>query len=285
MVTETGTGTGNRVFDLAQRARPRDSSPYEGIAELQRAGLWDQVIDEVDGRRIRIGTQWYLDFASCNYLGFDLEPAVADAIDATVRQWGSHPSWSRMLGSPRLYATIEERLAELLGVPDVLALPTISQIHLSAIPVLAGPDAHIYLDSRAHRTIYDGCVHARGLGATVHRFRSGDAGHLEELFRSTPAPGASAQRRLVCMDGINSMTGNPPDVSAIVRVCRDHDALLYIDDAHGDPTRRRRSARAATRSCAISARATTASSSSAGCPRRTRRCWRSSPVRRKSTTA
>jgi 8-amino-7-oxononanoate synthase len=223
------TDTENRVFDVAQRARPDDGGRYEGIERLRRAGLWDQVIDEVDGRRIRIGSHWYVDFASCNYLGFDLELVVADAIDATVRRWGSHPSWSRMLGSPRPYATIEERLAELLGAPDVLALPTISQIHLSAIPVLAGPGAHIFLDSRAHRTIYDGCVHARGLGATVHRFRSADPEHLEQLLRGTPAGGS----RLVCMDGINSMTGNPPDLAAFVRVCREHGALLYIDDAHG----------------------------------------------------
>jgi 8-amino-7-oxononanoate synthase len=223
------TDTDNRVFNLTQRAPLGDGGRYESIERLQQAGLWDQVIDEVDGRRIRIGTQWYQDFASCNYLGFDLEPAVADAIDVTVRQWGSHPSWSRMLGSPRPYMTIEERLAELLGAPDVLALPTISQIHLSAIPVLAGPGGHIFLDSRAHRTIYDGCVHARGLGATVQRFRTGDPDHLEELLRATPVGGS----RIVCMDGINSMTGNAPDLGAFVRIAREHGAVLYVDDAHG----------------------------------------------------
>lgn len=202
---------------------------FAGIERLRQAGLWDQVIDEIDGRRIRIGSRWLFDFASCNYLGFDLEPEIADAIDAAVRRWGSHPSWSRMLGSPRPYAEIEERLTELLGAPDVLALPTISQIHLGVIPALAGPGSAIFLDARAHRTIYDGCVHARGTGATLHRFRANDAGHLAELLRATPATGT----RLVCMDGVNSMTGNAPDLPAFARVCREHDALLYIDDAHG----------------------------------------------------
>jgi 8-amino-7-oxononanoate synthase len=222
------TDTDNLVAHVSQREPRHDRGRYDGIARLQRAGLWDQVIDEIDGRRIRIGSHWYVDFASCNYLGFDLEPTVADAIDTAVRRWGSHPSWSRMLGSPRLYATIEERLAELLGAPDVLALPTISQIHLAAIPVLAG-SGHIFLDSRAHRTIYDGCVHARGLGATVQRFRAGDPDHLAELLRAAPASGT----RLICMDGVNSMTGNPPDLGAFVRVARDQGALLYVDDAHG----------------------------------------------------
>ena len=202
---------------------------FEGIERLRRAGLWDQVIDEIDGRRIRIGSRWLIDFASCNYLGFDLEPEIADAIDAAVRRWGSHPSWSRMLGSPRPYPEIEERLTELLGAPDVLALPTISQIHLGVIPVLAGPGATIFVDARAHRTIYDGCVHARALGATLHRFRANDPEHLAELLRAAPATGT----RLVCMDGVNSMTGNAPDLPAFARVSRRYDALLYIDDAHG----------------------------------------------------
>src|SRR4051812_15957930 len=108
------------------------------VEALYEAGLWDQVIDEVDGRRIRIGDRWLVDFASCNYLGFDLDPEIQQAIVGQVRKWGTHASWSRMLGSQRLYPTVEERLADLLGAPDVLALPTISQTHLSVIPALAG---------------------------------------------------------------------------------------------------------------------------------------------------
>jgi 8-amino-7-oxononanoate synthase len=204
------------------------SPGHEGIERLVRTGLWDQVIDEVDGRRIRIGDRWLIDFASCNYLGLDLDPVIQAEIATQVSRWGVHPSWSRMLGSPRLYPLIEERMCDLLGVADTLLLPTISQIHLAVIPILARQGT-ILLDARAHRTVYDGCVFARGQGATLRRFRTGDAGHLRELLRAAP-PGRPL---LVCMDGVNSMTGNAPDVAAIVAACREHDALLYIDDAHG----------------------------------------------------
>ena len=44
---------------------------------------------------------------------------------------------------------------------------------------------------------------------------------------------AAPRRRLVCIDGVNSMTGNAADVAAFARVAREHDALLYVDDAHG----------------------------------------------------
>jgi 8-amino-7-oxononanoate synthase len=72
--------------------------------------MWDAVIDEVDGRRIRVGDHWLVDWASCNYLGFDLDAEIIEAVAATVREWGTHPGWSRMLGSPRLYPEIEEQL-------------------------------------------------------------------------------------------------------------------------------------------------------------------------------
>jgi 8-amino-7-oxononanoate synthase len=189
--------------------------------------MMDAVIDEIDGRMIRVGEKWLADFASCNYLGFDLDPEIIASVPAFLEQWGTHPSWSRLLGSPVLYEQIEQRLTDLLGCEDSLVLPTITHIHSSVIPVLAASGT-IFLDARAHKTIYDGCQVARARGAAVRRFRFEDPDHLDELL--------SAERdraRLVCMDGVNSMTGNAPDLRAFADVARRHGALLYVDDAHG----------------------------------------------------
>ena len=189
--------------------------------------MTDAVIDEIDGRMIRIGDRWLADFASCNYLGFDLEPEIIASVPEYLEKWGTHPSWSRMLGSPVLYPQIEERLTALLGCEDTLVIPTITLIHLSVIPVLAG-DGTIFVDNRAHKTIYDGCQFAVARGATVKRFRFEDPDDLEQLLRKD-----KASTRLICMDGVNSMTGNAPDLRAFAAVARKHGALLYVDDAHG----------------------------------------------------
>jgi 8-amino-7-oxononanoate synthase len=189
--------------------------------------MMDAVIEEIDGRMIRVGTRWLADFASCNYLGFDLDREIIEAIPEYLDAWGTHPSWSRLLGSPVLYEQIEERLIGLLGSEDALVLPTITHIHMSVIPVLAASGT-IFLDSRAHKTIYDGCQLARARGAAVKRFRFEDAAHLEELLRAERDPA-----RLICIDGVNSMTGNAPDLRAFARVAREYGALLYVDDAHG----------------------------------------------------
>jgi 8-amino-7-oxononanoate synthase len=189
--------------------------------------MMDAVIDEIDGRMIRVGEQWLADFASCNYLGFDLDPEIIQAVPAFLEEWGTHPSWSRLLGSPVLYEQIEARLTELLGCEDSLVLATITHIHASVIPVLAASGT-IFLDARAHKTMYDGCQVARARGAAVRRFRFEDPDHLDELLTVE-----RDRARLVCMDGVNSMTGNPPDLRAFAEVTRRHGALLYVDDAHG----------------------------------------------------
>ena len=202
---------------------------FEDLDRLRRTSpMYDAVIEEIDGRRIRIGDHWLTDWASCNYLGFDLEPEIMDSIAPMVQRWGTHPSWSRLLGNPRPYLDIEERLTELLDAPDTLVLPTISHIHSTVIPVLAGQGS-VLMDAQAHKTIYDGCAIARGRGATLSRFAANDPYDLERQLRATPA----GLPRLVCMDGVNSMTGNAPDLGAFAAVCREFGAQLYVDDAHG----------------------------------------------------
>ncbi|XVV14885.1 aminotransferase class I/II-fold pyridoxal phosphate-dependent enzyme [Actinoplanes sp. CA-131856] len=198
--------------------------------ERLRSGnpMYDATIEEVKGRRIRVGDHWLADFASCNYLGFDLEPEIMEAIEPEVRRWGTHPSWSRLLGNPALYPQIEEKLTALLDAPDTLVLPTITHIHMSVLPILAGK-GHIFLDSQAHKTIYDGSMYARGLGASVHRFAASDLSELRAMLKAAPT-GVS---KIVAMDGVNSMTGNAPDLAAFAAVCREYGALLYVDDAHG----------------------------------------------------
>jgi 8-amino-7-oxononanoate synthase len=212
----------------AATAHIRRSGRWDALRELRdQTPMYDAVIDEIDGRRIRVGNHWLTDFASCNYLGFDLDPEIMDAVDTQIRRWGTHPSWSRLLGNPRLYPEIEDRLTELIGAPDTLVLPTITHIHMSVLPILAG-EGSVLVEHTAHKTIYEGCVYARGRGATLYKFDGEDPDNLIDALGATPRGG-----RLVCVDGVNSITGNLPDLRTLARICRDHDALLYVDDAHG----------------------------------------------------
>jgi len=187
----------------------------------------DAVIDEIDGRLIRVGNHWLIDFASSNYLGFDLEPQIIDAIPGYLARWGTHPGWSRLRGSTMLYEEIESELTELLGSEDSLVLPTVTHIHTSVIPALAR-EGTIFVDGGARKTVRDACAIAGGQGATVRVFGHDDPDELGQLLRQP-----HAAPRVICIDGINNMTGNAPDLRTFASLAREYDALLYVDDSHG----------------------------------------------------
>ena len=107
---------------------------------------------------------------------------IIDAIPGYVEQVGHAPELVAPAGQPACcIREIEERLTELLGCEDSLILPTITHIHMSVIPVLAAGGT-IFMDSRAHKTIYDGCQFAVARGATLQRFRFEDPDDLERLL-------------------------------------------------------------------------------------------------------
>ena len=184
------------------------------LADLARSNpMTDAVIDEIDGRMIRIGDAWLADFASCNYLGFDLEREIIDAVPEYLDAWGTHPSWSRLLGSPVLYEQIEERLTELLGGEDTLVLPTITLIHMSVIPAARGAAARSSSRTAPTRRSTTAASCARVHGATVKRFATTTRTHLERLLRqASKAPRADLHRRRQQHD-----RATPPDVAGVRR--------------------------------------------------------------------
>ena len=189
--------------------------------------MYDARIEEVNQRKIRIGNKWLADFASCNYLGFDLDPEIIASIQPVIEKWGTHPSWSRLLGTPYLYEEAEEEFSKLLGVEDALALPNCTQISHYCIFILS-EGGEIFLDKLSHRTLYEGAKVAKGMGATLTYFKSTELEDLEQRLKNSTAP-----KKLICVDGVFSMHGRYADIPSLAALARKYDALLYIDDAHG----------------------------------------------------
>ena len=213
-------------------ATPPSYAVPDLVAEVSRLmiehPMADAVIEEIDGRRIQVDGHWLVDFASCNYLGLDLDLEVITQVPAYLARWGTPSQLGQGDRQPRALPAGRvggQRAARGRGHPR---LPDPDpHTHNGVLPALAG-EGTVLLDTRAHRTIQDAATIAAARGATVRRFRAGDVEHARRLLQG-PLKGP----RLLCMDGINSMTGNPPDLPAFAALAREHDALLYLDDAHG----------------------------------------------------
>lgn len=196
---------------------------------LNSSPMFDAFALEIKDRMIRFDNHWVADFASCNYLGFDLNHQIMESVEPALKKWGVHPSWCRLVASPNLYAEVEEKLADLIGAPSTLILPTVTLISIGVIPAIVGNDGVMFLDKEAHMTMYEAAKMARDSGAKLVSFAHKDYAALEaklEEHKDNP-------KKLILVDGAYSMTGNYVDVPKMVALAKKYDAIIYIDDAHG----------------------------------------------------
>ena len=177
------------------------------------AWLW------VEGRRM-------LAFCSNDYLGLAQHPALAQAAMAAADRYGVGSGASPMVsGHSEANAALEDELAAFVGLPRALYFYAGYATNASVVPALVGPGDALFSDALNHACLIDG---ARLSKATLHRYAHADLADLEAALAASPA-----RRKLVVSDAVFSMDGNVADIPALVALCERHDALLYLDDAHG----------------------------------------------------
>ncbi len=222
------------VVRNSSQVREEDSSAPVGITGLQDR-MFQQIpqlgaiVSEQDGRNVKIGGRWYSDFASANYLGLDLHPAVQASITDAIKRWGVHPSWSRAVASPQVYEDLEQEIARFVGAPNILVFPTVTLLHSGVLSVLAGGYGAILLDRAAHNSMQEAAQLAGTRGTAVDWFDHNDPNDLErrlELHRER-------SRKIIAIDGVYSMSGAYPPLPEFARLARKHGARVYVDDAHG----------------------------------------------------
>ena len=101
--------------------------------------------------------------------------------------------------------------------------------NLGAIPGLVGKPDLLVVDEHAHNSIQEGAKIARANGVPLVSFSHCDPDDLE---RALTAAG-SYRVAVVAIDGVYSMSGALPPLAELNNVCLDHNAVLYVDDAHG----------------------------------------------------
>jgi len=198
----------------------------EGLLQIPQCYA---TVEEQQGRHLLIGGRWRYDFASCNYLGFDLEPEIAAAIPREIEHWGTHPSWTRAVASPSLYPELERELAAMVGAQETLVFPSISLLHLGVLPALTGGQGVILTDASAHYSIAEACMRAQADGTEWVEFRHNDIDDVAAKLARYPRN----KTKIIATDGVYSMGSANPPLAAYARLAREYNATVYVDDAHG----------------------------------------------------
>ncbi|HEY7946819.1 MAG TPA: 8-amino-7-oxononanoate synthase [Acidimicrobiales bacterium] len=163
-------------------------------------------------------------FASNDYLGLSLHPAVVAAAHDALDLWGAGAGASRLVtGSRPCHEDLELALARWKGTERAAVFPTGFAANLGVLGAFGDSTVRICSDELNHASIIDGTRLAR---ADTAVYRHGDLDHLDALLADAPGP------TLVVTDVVFSMDGDVAPVGDIAELCRRHGALLVLDEAH-----------------------------------------------------
>ncbi len=182
-----------------------------------------------------LGTQNHLvDFSSNDYLGFSKSETIFNNTHNYLL--GHHfiqngATGSRLLsGNHPLYNVLESILCEFHKTEASLIFNSGYDANLGFFSSVPQRGDIILYDEFIHASIRDGIKLSN---AQAFKFKHNSLEALEELMgRHAELVSESHQDIYVVTESVFSMDGDSPDLMAMSKICKNHNALLIIDEAH-----------------------------------------------------
>jgi glycine C-acetyltransferase len=201
------------------------------LAASEREGTLKQLhmIDSPQGPEVEMpGHGRVLVMSSNDYLGLAAHPEVIEAGVEGLRRYGAGTASVRFIcGLFAPHLLLEADLADFLGSEAALTFSSAWAANEAVIPSLCDGESWILSDELNHASIVDAIRLARPAAKIVYPHADVDA--LAAALAKAPR----GARKLVVTDGVFSMEGDIAPLPAIVAACREHGAVLIVDDSHG----------------------------------------------------
>ncbi|MDG3012031.1 8-amino-7-oxononanoate synthase [Rhodococcus sp. D2-41] len=166
-----------------------------------------------------------IDLASNDYLGLVRHPEVIDGATAALRRWGAGSTGSRLVtGTTTEHELLEAELAEFVGAESGLVFASGYAANLGVVTALSDRDTLIVSDAGCHASLVDAC--------RLSRARVVVTPHADTAAVAAALAARSERRALVLTDSVFSADGDLAPLHDLHRVCREHGALLVVDEAH-----------------------------------------------------
>jgi len=198
------------------------------LQEREEASLYRhrRTLESAQSTEVVVDGKTFLGFCSNDYLGLANDPRIAKAFKQGVDTFGNGSGASHLvLGHSKAHHALEERLAELTGRDRALLFSTGYMANLGAISALVGKGDLVLEDRLNHASLLDGGLLS---GARFARFKHADTDSAWRVLQRH-----ASKRKLVVTDGVFSMDGDIAPLSDLSVMCRQFDAHLVVDDAHG----------------------------------------------------
>ncbi len=177
----------------------------------------------VDGKEVIM-------LCSNNYLNLTNHPKLKEAALMAIESHGVGSGSVRAIaGTMDYHLELERRLAKFKGAEASLTYSAGFTANEGLIPQLVGKGDAIVSDELNHGSIIDG---VRLTKATRFVYAHNDIADLERVLNE--AEKENPPKILIITDGVFSMDGDIALLDEIVKQAKDHGAMIYVDDAHGE---------------------------------------------------
>jgi 8-amino-7-oxononanoate synthase len=176
--------------------------------------------------RIEFNQSTLLNLSSNNYLGLADHPKLKAAATEAIHTSGCGSGASRLItGTTPLHTQVEQRLAAFKKSERALLFTSGYHANMGVITSLVGRGDVVFSDELNHASIIDGC---RLSGAERQIYPHNNIAVLAQQMERVGHEGV----RLVVTESVFSMDGDLAPLAEIADLCRRHDALLVVDEAH-----------------------------------------------------
>ena len=208
------------ILPFTELQNDLDERAAQGLLRNRRT------LDTPQSPHIVVDGKPYLAFCSNDYLGLASLPQLIAALQQGAQQWGVGAGAAHLVsGHFAPHHDLEKQLAAFVGKPAGLLFSTGYMANLGVVQALVGKGDTVFADKLNHASLNDAMLLSR---AETKRYRHGDMAQLAQLLEQT-----KSGRKLVITDAVFSMDGDMAPLRDLLALCEQHDAWLYVDDAHG----------------------------------------------------
>ena len=202
----------------------------EMIQDLKDRNLYSElpVLSSEQKNRVVLNGKDVIIMCTNNYLGFANHPRLREAAKTAIDTWGFGAGAVRQIaGTMEIHIQLEEILAEYKHTESALVFVAGIAANRGTIQALMGEEDAIISDELNHGSIIDGVRLTKSKRMVYPHL---DMAGLRKALVETK----DARRRLIVTDGVFSMDGDIAPLERIVELAEEYDAMVMVDDAHGD---------------------------------------------------
>ena len=204
-------------------------SQYQEPQKAKAAGIYPyfRKIESEQDTEVIINGKKVLMFGSNSYMGLTNHPKVKEAAIEATKKYGTGLAGSPFLnGTLDIHKELEQKLAAFVGKEDAMLYSSGFEVNLGVVSTLTGRNDSIILDEQDHASIIEG---RRLSFSKALKYKHNDMISLEEQLKKC----SPEEIKLIVTDGVFSMEGDVANLPEIVRLAKQYNASVMVDEAHG----------------------------------------------------